>query len=131
MKLLALSFVIVGQLLGATSQAFCQDKTAGTERLHFSFLFPEGFKGRFEFTASNAQRVSPVGTAGSILQLRGNVEVRTIVCRPTGNVCDKSPFVLEADAVDYNETTGEIQTQGAVRTALVEPSPDRKFSANR
>jgi hypothetical protein len=31
-----------------------------------------------------------------MLQLRGNVEVRTKVCEP----CVNSPFVLRADAID-------------------------------
>lgn len=131
MKLLILSLVAVWQFLGFTSGTVCQEPKAGTERLHFSFPFPEGFKGRFELTASNAQRVSANGTTGSVLQLRGNVEVRTIICRPSGNVCDKSPFVFRADAVDYNETTGEIQAQDAVRTALEEPSPESRFTTSR
>lgn len=88
-------------------------------------------------TASKAQWVSLNGRplfAGcegdSILQLRGNVEVRTIVCQPTGNACDKSPVVLRADAIDYNETTGELQAHGVVHTVLTEPRSDVKYKAS-
>lgn len=131
MKLLAASLLVVGQFLGFTPRVVCQEATAGTARLHFSFPFPQNFNGRYELTASNAQRVHTDGAAESILQLRGDVEVRTIVCRPTGNICDKSPIVLRADAIDYNEATGEIRAQGSVNTILVKPSPDSKFSAAR
>jgi hypothetical protein len=128
MKLLAAS-LLVGQFLGLTPRGVCQEASAGTARLHFSFPFPENFKGRYELTAANAQRMRPDGATELILELRGDVEVRTIVCRPTGNICDKSPIVLRADAIDYNEATGEIRAQGTVNTILVKPSHDSKFSA--
>ena len=126
MKFLVLSMAIIWQLFGFTPRATSQESSGSTaRRLHFTFPFPDGFKGRYELTASNGQ------VKDSIFQLRGNVEMRTIVCRPASNVCDKSPLVLRADAIDFNETTGEIQAQGAVHTALVEPSPDAKFQANK
>jgi len=87
MKFLVLSILIVWQVVGSTSRAVCQETIEQTKRLHFSFPFLERFMGRFEMTASSAQWVSSNGTplcagceSDSILQLRGNVEVRTIVC---------------------------------------------------
>lgn len=132
MRFLIFSVAVVWQLFSfIPCQAVCQEVKAGTERLHFSFPFPDGFKGRLELTASHAQRVRLDGTTDSILQLRGDVELVTVVCRATGSVCDKSPFVLQADSVDYNETTGDIKTKGTVRTAFVEPSPESKFTEGR
>jgi hypothetical protein len=112
-KFLILSMVIIWQVSGFTSRAISQEPNGQAGRLHFTFPFPDGFKGRYELTASNGQLIHPNGGKDSILELRGNVEMRTIVCRPASNVCDKSPLVLRADAIDFNETTGEIQAQGS------------------
>jgi lipopolysaccharide assembly outer membrane protein LptD (OstA) len=105
----------------------CQETKPQPERLHFLYPYPDrNFKGRFEFASSSAQRVHLQSTEGTILQLRGNVEVVTVVC---GDPCVKSPLVLHADAVDYNEKTGEINATGNVHSALTQPSPDIKFKA--
>jgi hypothetical protein len=130
MRFLLVAVAIIWQVSGLTSHARCQEPDA-EGRLHFTFGFPGGFNGRYELTASTAETVHPNGKADSILQLRGNVEVRTIVCRPTGNVCDKSSLVLRADAIDFNETTGEIEAKGTVHTVLVGPWPDAKFNARK
>jgi hypothetical protein len=131
MKFLVLSFAIIWQVSGFTSRAVGQEPNAQTGRLHFTFQFPESFNGRYELAASHAEVVHPNGGTGSVLQLRGNAEARTIVCRPTGNVCDKSPVLLRADAIDYNETTGEIQARGVVHTVLMQPSPDVKYKTSK
>ena len=91
MKFLVLSFVIIWQLTGVISRAVCQEPNAQTERLHFTFSFPESFNGRYELAASHAEVVHPNGRTESVLQLRGNAEARTIICRSTGKVCDKAP----------------------------------------
>lgn len=44
-------------------------------------------------------------------------------CPPQGNECVTSPMVLHADAVDYNEATGQIDAHGDVHTAFIELSP--------
>lgn len=131
MKFLVLSFAIVWQLSGFTSRAVCQERNAQMGRLHFMFPFPERFKGRYELAASHAEVVHPNGGTESVLQLRGNAEASTIVCRPTGNICDKSPVILRADAIDYNETTGEIQAHGVVHTVLMQPSPDVRYKTSK
>ena len=78
--------------------------------------------GRVVLTASSLQRhVSESGV--TILHLSGNVEVRVITCRPgqdRSDACDVGSVVLHADAVDYNEKTGEIRPTGNVH---VEPYP--------
>jgi hypothetical protein len=83
--------------------------------------FPDGHRVIIELTASSAQRIPSNSETGTILQLRGNVEVTMIVCRPTGNLCDKSPMVLHADGVDYNEKTGGIDPHGDVHMVLIDP----------
>jgi hypothetical protein len=44
-------------------------------------------------------------------------------CPSEGNVCVGSPMVLHADAVDYNEATGQIDAHGDVHNTFVELSP--------
>jgi hypothetical protein len=136
MKFLVLSLAIIWQVSGFTFRAVCQEPTAQTARLHFTFPFPGGFHGRYELASSNAQWFASDGKPvcagcrqGSILQLRGNVEVKTVVCDPTGDKCNKSPVVLRADAVDFNETTGGLQARGIVHTVLTQPPPDIKYKA--
>jgi len=119
MKLPILSVAIACQLLPLASRALCQENRSQPERLHFAFSFPQGHKVLFELTATNAQRV----LSGSVLQLTGNVEVRMTTCPPQGHVCVKSPMVLHADAVDYNEATGQIEAHGDVHTTFITLSP--------
>jgi lipopolysaccharide assembly outer membrane protein LptD (OstA) len=49
---------------------------------------------------------------GSVLQLRGNVQVK--MCAPSSHGCEKWSILLRADAVDYNEKTREIDAHGDV-----------------
>ena len=121
MRLLVLGAVIACQGFALASHSACQETKGQPERLHFSMPFPAGHKVIYELVASSAQRVQSSTEAEPVLKLRGDVEVTTVTCRPTGNVCDKSPMVLRADAVDYNEKTGEIQTHGDVHIVLIDP----------
>jgi lipopolysaccharide assembly outer membrane protein LptD (OstA) len=121
MRHLLLGAVIACQGFTFASQSECQETKVQPERLHFSMPFPAGHKVIYELVASSAQRVPSSTEVESVLKLRGDVEVTIITCRPTGNVCDKSPMVLRADAVDYNERTGEIQTHGDVHIVLIDP----------
>ncbi len=119
MKLLVLSVAIASHFCSFAPQAVCQENEAQPERLHLTRPFPKDGPGRVEVTASSAQRDLSSKESESILQLRGNVEVRMITCGPARRndvvVCDEGSMILHADAVDYNETTGEIDARGAVR----------------
>jgi hypothetical protein len=121
MKLLILSVAIACQIFAFASQAICQENKTQPERLHLTRPFPESGAGHVELTASRAERDLSSMESSSMLQLRGNVEVRMITCGPTGHddavVCDKGSMVLHADAVDYNEKTGEINARGDVHLA--------------
>jgi lipopolysaccharide assembly outer membrane protein LptD (OstA) len=119
MKLLMLSIAIACQLSPLASRAACQESKSQPERLHFAFSFPQGHKVLFELTAMNAQRV----LSSSVLRLTGNVEVRMTTCPPQGHVCIASPMVLHADAVDYNEATGQMDAHGDVHTTFIKLSP--------
>jgi hypothetical protein len=137
-KFFVFSFGIICWLSSLTSPAASQEPSTQAGRLHFSFPFPGGFHGRYELASSNAQWVASDGRpvcAGcmgdSILQLRGDVEVVTVVCGPTGDECHKSPVVLRADAIDYNETTGKLQARGVVHTVLTQPQHDAKYKASK
>jgi hypothetical protein len=102
----------------ATPQAIGQET-----RLHLTRFFPDSSPGRVVLSASSAQRdVSASGA--TILHLSGNVEVRVITCGPgqdRSDACSVGSVVMHADAVDYNEKTGEIQPSGNVH---VEPYPN-------
>lgn len=104
----------------------CQDNTTQPARLHLARAFPESGGSRVEFTASSAQRDLSSKESQTILQLRGNVEARTIACVPAGAgdrvVCEGS-MVLHADSIDFNETTGEMKARGNVRVIPYRPAP--------
>ncbi len=123
MKLLMLSVAVAFQAFAFASQAVCQEAKTDTDRpslmhtesprLHFTIPLSESATGRVELAASSAQRILSSTATESILQLRGNVEVK--MCPPTSKGCDIGSIVLHADAVDYNEMTGEIDARGEVQ----------------
>lgn len=119
MRLFTLSVVIVCQIFAFASLAICQEKEAQPERLHLTRPFPETSPGRVELIASSIERDLSSKESESVFQLRGNVEVRMVTCGrgSHGNsmVCDQGSMMLHADAVDYNEKTGEISARGNVR----------------
>jgi hypothetical protein len=53
----------------------------------------------------------------SIVELKGNVEIKTPVCLPIGNqgklICD-GEMIVRADEVRFHEDTGEIEANGHV-----------------
>ena len=131
MKFLVLGLAIACLVSDFSGRAICQETNAHPDRQRFLYPFPDSrFKGRFELAASSAQRVLVQSSTGTVLQLRGDVEVVTVVCRPpTNDPCVKSPLILHADAVDYNEKTGEISATGNVHTILTQPPPDMQYWA--
>jgi hypothetical protein len=120
-KLLMLGVAMAVQFFAFSLSSVCQEpkaqpdrpylKHAEATRLHFTIHRADG-AGWAQVEASSAQRHFSDTRPESILQLIGNVEVRMVTCGPTGMngpvVCDAGSMVLHADAVDYNETTGEI-----------------------
>jgi hypothetical protein len=127
MKLLMLSVAMACQAFAFAPQGVCQQQNPQPERpylayteaprLYFS-MPPTERIGRVELAASNAQRTlspQPHLTSAeieSVLQLRGNVQVR--MCAPSSLGCEKWSILLRADAVDYNEQTREIDAHGDV-----------------
>ena len=111
----------------ATASGLCQQQDAKPERpyllhtepprLYFSSLSTEN-AGPVELSASDAQLTfSPRANLTSadiesVLQLRGNVQVR--MCAPSSHGCEKWSILLRADAVDYNEKTGGMDARGDV-----------------
>jgi hypothetical protein len=53
----------------------------------------------------------------TVVKLSGNVEIQTPVCLPTGKkgamVCD-GDMILQADAAEFHEDTGQIEAHGNV-----------------
>jgi lipopolysaccharide assembly outer membrane protein LptD (OstA) len=119
MKLLTLGVAVACQIFAFSALAMCQEKETQPERLHLTRPFPETSPGRVELTASSIERNLSSKESESIFQLKGNVEVRMVTCGrgSHGNsmVCDQGSMTLHADAVDYNEKTGEISARGNVR----------------
>ena len=119
MKLLTLGVAVACQIFAFAALAMCQEKEAQPERLHLTRPFPEISPGRIELTASSIERDLSSKKSESIYQLKGNVEVRMVTCgrgrHGNSMVCDQGSMMLHADAVDYNEKTGEISARGNVR----------------
>jgi lipopolysaccharide assembly outer membrane protein LptD (OstA) len=127
MKLLMLSVAMACQAFAFAPQGVCQQQNPQPERpyltyteaprLYFS-MPPTERIGRVELAASNAQlTLDPQANLTSaeiesVLQLRGNVQVR--MCAPSSHGCEKWSILLRADAVDYNEQTREIDAHGNV-----------------
>jgi hypothetical protein len=127
MKLPMLSVAAMCLPFISTSSGACQQDhpserphLAHTEapRLYFSIPSTES-GGRVDLAASSADLTLSPGAnltsadIESVLQLRGNVQVR--LCTPSGYGCEKGSLVLRADAVDFNEKTREIDAHGDVR----------------
>jgi lipopolysaccharide assembly outer membrane protein LptD (OstA) len=121
MKLLMLGVAVACQMSVFSALAMCQEKEAQPERLHLTRPFPETSPGRIELIASSIERDLSSKESESIFKLKGDVEVRMITCGrgSHGNsmVCDQGSMILHADAVDYNEKTGEISAHGNVHLA--------------
>ncbi len=132
MKFLTLFVAIVCQSLNFVPQASCQDNKAQLDRLYVTRSIPETGGGRVELAASEVQRDISNKASESIIQLKGNVEIKMITCAPTGRregvVCEGA-MVLRADAVEFNEKTGEIAASGHVRIVPHRAgAPSREFS---
>jgi lipopolysaccharide assembly outer membrane protein LptD (OstA) len=133
MKLLTLGVAIACQISAFAALAICQEKAAQPERLHVTRPFPETNPGRVELTASSIERDLSSKERESILKLKGSVEVRMVTCgrntsHDNGVICDKGSMMLHADAVDYNEKTGEISARGNVRIAPYQGVPKTPVS---
>jgi len=132
MKLLTLFVAIACQCITFAPRASCQDNKAQSERLYLTRSIPEGGGGRVELAASEVQRDLSSKASESILQLKGNVELKMITCTPTGRgerkACEGA-MVLRADAVEFNEKTGEIAASGHVHiTPHRAVAPSRELS---
>src|SRR5277367_4712212 len=137
MKLPMLSLVVACLPFISAPGGVCQQQSPQPERpyvthtesprLYFSWM-PTEHTGFIELSASDAQLTfSPQANltsadVGSVLLLRGNVQVR--LCAPSGHGCEKSSLLLRADAVDFNETTREIDAHGDIR---IIPETDTKL----
>jgi hypothetical protein len=136
MKLPMLSLVVACLPFVSTAGGVCQQQNPQPERpyiahtesprLYFSWM-PTEHSGFIELSASDAHLTfSPKANltsadVESVLLLRGNVQVR--LCAPSGHGCEKSSLLLRADAVDFNETTREIDAHGDIR---IIPETDSK-----
>jgi lipopolysaccharide assembly outer membrane protein LptD (OstA) len=133
MKLLTLGVAIACQSSAFAALAICQEKDAQPERLHLTRPFPETSPGRVELTASSIERNLSSKESESVLRLKGNVEVRMITCGRSKShdnsvVCDEGSMMLRAEAVDYNEKTGEISARGNVRITPYQGVPKTPVS---
>ena len=90
------------------------------DQKHFSAHTPTA---ALSFAADSIERqdsqVSPKGFA-SVVQLRGNVHIRTCCVQAPDWSKNKSPtppklvVLVQADEVDFNQATGEMDVRGAV-----------------
>jgi lipopolysaccharide assembly outer membrane protein LptD (OstA) len=82
----------------AIAMASAGQVNPAAERKHVMIATPDG--PNISLTATAIQRQA------SIVQLRGNVEIRT------------RDMILRADEANYNQNTGEIEADGSVRIKL-------------
>jgi hypothetical protein len=129
MKLLTLFVAIVCPCFNFVPQAKCQDNKAQLNRLYLTRSIPESGGGRVELAASQVQRDLSSKASESIIQLKGNVEIKMITCVSSGRHEEKlceGAMVLRADAVEFNEKTGAIAASGHVRI-----TPHRAVASSR
>ena len=112
MKLVALSLVISCQVSIFVPQSMCQDSKAQPEQLHLTIGAPGG---HVALTSSSMQHDLSSTASASIIQLKGNVEIKMMMCFPSGQrtVCEEA-MTIHADEADYNQSTGEIDPRGNV-----------------
>jgi hypothetical protein len=136
MRVAMLGIVTALLLVASSPNAVCQENPQSqrpylnyteSPRLYFFMPFTES-RGAVELIASSAQRdlsslldLSSADTR-TILQLRGNVEVT--MCSPSAHGCERGSVVLRADAVDYNEKTGEMDVRGNVHIGPLRRPPN-------
>jgi len=93
-------------------RANCQDSETGQKYLMVAPL--NGHRPVY-LSADNIERGH---TYPSIIQLKGNVEIKTPVCLPVGRhektVCDGA-MILHASEAEFHEDTGEIEAHGDVK----------------
>ncbi len=120
MKLVTLGAAAALQIFIFSPQATCQDK-AQPERLHLTISVPPQ---HFYMSASSIERDLSTPATASILELKGNVEIRVVTCvsADQGNThtC-QSALVLNADEAEYHEKTGEIVPRGNVHVSPAAP----------
>jgi hypothetical protein len=140
MRVAMLGIVSALLLVVSNPNAVCQENPQSqrpylnytdSPRLYF-LMSPTESSGVVVLVASSAQRdlsslldLSSADTR-TVLQLRGNVEVT--MCSPEGHGdshgCDRGSVVLHADAVDYNEKTGEMDVRGNVHIGPLRRPPN-------
>jgi len=129
MKLTTLGLAIASQVFTFAPWAICQDNPAQPERHQIVRPIPESGGGRVELTALRIERDLSSRASESIIQLRGDAEIRMINCVSSGQggarVCENA-MVLRADEVNYNEKTGEIEANGNVRITPHRASDPRR-----
>jgi hypothetical protein len=129
MKLTILGLAIASQVFTFAPRGICQDNPAQPERHQIVRPIPESGGGRVELTALRIERDLSSRAGESIVQLRGDAEIRMINCVSSGQggtrVCENA-MVLHADEVNYNEKTGEIEANGNVRITPHRASDPRR-----
>jgi hypothetical protein len=62
----------------------------------------------------------------AVIHLKGDVEIRTPQCIPTGKGTEINCYgetIVRADEADYHEDTGEIEARGHVRVTPLRTAP--------
>lgn len=120
---LAIAATVWALLTAAISPAWPQDRTAELSQMKHLVLFPVNGVRPVLVSALNIQRGAEYP---SLVELKGDVEIRMRVCVMQGKaaakksalVCD-GETVLRADEAVFHEDTGAIEAQGKVSVATV------------
>jgi lipopolysaccharide assembly outer membrane protein LptD (OstA) len=124
MRLLTFSVVIACQLFLLAPRSTCQDTFAAPGQLHMTISVPGSHGDRMVLTAASIERDLSITANKSVIQLKGDVQIRMITCIPSAKgdvkVCE-STLALRADEVSYNEKTGEMDPRGNVHITPRQP----------
>src|SRR5258706_2147328 len=115
MKLRVLASIIV--CIAFVPQTICQE-----DQKHFAAHTPSA---AVSFVADSIQRQDPSGSTSqrfaSVVQLRGNVQIRTCCVQAPDGSKKRPPrqvVMMRAEEVDFNQETGEMDVRGNVRVSF-------------
>ena len=122
MRLVVCAMAIAVTFIGSVRLIMGQGSASEQKHLTVPTL-----NGRFPVQAS-ALSIERGVTYPSIVEMKGNVEIKTPVCLPVGKggklICD-GEMIVRADEAKLHEDTGEIEAKGSVFVTPLRHEPKR------
>jgi hypothetical protein len=122
LRLVLCAVAITVTFVGSVRLIMGQDTASEQKHLTVPTL-----NGRFPVRAS-ALKIEPGVTYPSVVEMKGNVEIKTPVCLPVGKggklICD-GEMIVRADEAKLHEDTGQIEATGSVVVTPLRHEPKR------